>query len=169
MLLCECGAGDGGGVVVETPTNGQAVNIDYCSHTSPKPPFLEWQYNDSVVVSNCVFANNSAACRTCSGGGLVVGMGAEIAVLSSQFDGNTAGLFGGGALFGGVSAGSGTCSVRIGNRTRLRANVAKRGGSQLYMNCAGALTLSNATVMLGHSEAEVPVPLSCCGQHAPTT
>lgn len=141
--------------MLQYPTDGQARNGGYCQVPQTPPPFLEWLYESAVRVQDSKFVNNTAACATCCGGGLSVGLGGALVLSNTTVTGNFAGLFGGGALFGGVASGSGTCSVNITQGTLVQANIAKRSASQLAINCAGALAVDTSTIDLGVSEAEV--------------
>ena len=46
------------------------------------PTYFPYDYNVTVVIANSTFANNSAKCPWCSGGGVSVGVGGSITMVN---------------------------------------------------------------------------------------
>lgn len=134
---------------------------------------LQFLYGWTVSLTNVTLVGNSAVSPSSIGGGLFIGPGGNLSIANSTITDNHASLFG-----GGIAAGQGdaTCSVWVGNGTRLSGNGADHGGAQLYDTCQGSVTLTHTAIQLstlstqvcvfvGHSTVYCTVlPVSLCVQ-----
>ncbi len=107
------------------------------------PPLNYWPYNHNVLilVTDSTVEGNNATSTISSGGGLYLSSGGLLVVANTTFQGNSAGLFGGGLGLGAGDS-SDTCAMQLAAGTVVAGNSAGHGSAQVYMGCAADLSVA---------------------------